>query len=889
MSNHDLTDREELIAIATWRSVILDREAGIAVQAGDAAARSPDLEALIAAELDRARAASEQALVPEARVGPFRLMRPLGHGAQAEVWLATDTAHADRRVALKVFHLTGSHAIGMALRLRREVTNAARATAPGVCTIYDTGIDGIRAWIAMRYVEGPSLAQVLAREPGAANREALARRLGWIEAIARTVHTVHGAGVVHRDLKPSNIVLEGDDDPVVLDFGIARALETENTLTATGTPVGTPAYMSPEQIRNSSAVGPQGDVFALGCMLFECITGERPFAGSTPFELQRAILDRSHGDAAQHWRSRFPRDLAIVVDTALAKLPQHRYRSALEFADDLQRCRRGEPIRARPIGPLRLAVLFARRRPAIVTLTVLLAATIVTALVVALSLLAERNRELQRADRAQKFVFHLSDRSRLRQLQHELDEELAIDSKHLEHFSAWWTQATEVIDRLPLHERFLAELRALGTPWPETDERAKVVRHRQQQDLAYAAARLQRYRTEAAAAAAAGRQPPDGIDYALRTAESLEQGARAALAEPAGIDYPNDSDPFMYGELRSLVAELRNFREVRPGSFTRKAGHWLWQKAQRVRPDSIDAHAAAWDRAIDRIAAANGPYHGLRIQPQEGLVPLGPDPLSGLEEFAHVATGSLPSREPTTGALQYAADAAVVLVLLPGGEARIGALAPPDAALLPTTFEVPPATSVTLGPFFLGKHEVTQAQWYQIQYRLPTATHRDSPPPQRLPVETIAWNLAERFARRLSMALPSEAQWEYACRAGSPTPFWFGSDLAAVAAKARILAPGTTADDARGPTTVGSYAPNPFGLFDVHGNVAEWTREAMTDYSLPFVGPDAVRPPSSLMGRVVRGGSYRDVPRAAQSWWRAMEPPAHDLPYVGLRLARPVR
>ncbi len=898
MASPLLSDREELIAIAAWRRVLQDRRDGVTREPAEYASLFPEAVDFVRSEIGNGPR-GVAGLAAEGVVGHYRLLRCLGQGGQAEVWLAEDTALAERHVALKLFALTGPGASATALRLRQEVEVAVRVAVPGVCPIHDTGSDGDFAWIAMRHVDGATLAQVLASEPGAATKTQLPQRLAWLEAVARTMHAVHGHGVVHRDLKPSNVMLEHGGGPVILDFGVAKAFADREGLTATGLPVGTPAYMAPEQIQGTAPVGPAADIWALGAMLFECAVGERPFAAATPFDLQRAIVDGPHG-AARAWRRQIGKDLAVVIDTALAKQPAQRYRSAIDFAEDLARVQAWRPVLAQRPGVWTHLVRFAQRRPAVAALLAMLFATITAALVVAVVLLGEKDRELQRADRAQRFVFHLSDGSRLEQLRRELDDELAIESSRLPQFESWWGRASELIDRLPQHETFLVDLQAQALPRSDDEPEMQAVRRTQQAQLEWALGRQRDYHLPAhqqqieAALAAGDTDGADVLRSAVLTADTLVADAQRALAAPAGRRFAEPDLQFMHNQVAELVHSLRQFALIRPGDFTRKAGHWLWGKAQVVRAQSLDDHKVEWQAAIDRIAAPDGRYRGLRLEPQEGLVPLGPDPRSGLEEFAHVSTGRVPTRDPATGLLSAEPDAALVLVLLPGGVARVGALRPPARGMEPRGFVLPPPADVPLDPFFLGKYEVTQHQWWEIMYRWPSTRHQDGPPLERVPAETIDSALAERYARRLGMALPSEAQWEYACRAGTETAFWFGDDPSQMSTYGNVYEenprPGDApADGYLSPAPVGIYPANPFGLHDMHGNVAEWTADAGVPPDVPFVGPAGLRKVTGLQGRVVRGGSYDELARHAQSWWRPFEPQRHELKTVGLRVARAIR
>jgi formylglycine-generating enzyme required for sulfatase activity len=877
--------RDELFAFAAWRRVLSDRGAGVTATPEDYAALFPSARDAVLAELRGAGTPHEGVL------GHYRLLREVARGGQAVVWLAEDLALHGRRVALKVVTLRGRASPAVALRLRREVELAARLEVDGVCPIYDAGNAGDVAWIAMRWVDGATLAQVLARAPGPPAPATLRERVALVERAARIVHAVHGQGVVHRDLKPSNIMVTPAGDPVVLDFGIARLLEDDPlALTATGLPLGTPAYMAPEQVHGHEGVDARADVWALGAILFECVTGQRPFHAPTPFLTQRAILEAAAPDARQLHRA-VPRDLSVVIATALARELPHRYRTALDLAEDLRAVRECRTVLAKPASVATRLLRFARRSPVVFGLLLALFATVSAALGVALFLLRRADAEVARADRAQVAVERLTDLSRVRALVRELEEELAIDSRQLSKFAAWHVRADEVIKRLDEHRAALAALRREGNPVPASDPREAAARRARESKRLYLEETLIAHRERLTAAQ--GRNNPaetESARTALAAAEDLVARARARQHHPVHYEFADADAQVVHDATAELVAAIEALAEPRPGLSTALAERVLWRAADVVRKNSIDAHAEAWQAAIGRIGEASGRYRGLTITPQEGLVPLGPDPASGLEEFAHVSTGPLPQRDSSSGLLTGGDDAALVLVLVPGGEVRIGVL---DGQPTP---RVPPAT-VRLAPFFIGKHEVTQAQYLRIMWDLPSLQVAPWPTSPRHPVEHLQATQGELFARRLRLELPSEAQWEYACRAGTDTDW--SCDHAALTTHANLGGEGRLQGappqhgTLAGPASVlarhhpvGQLLPNAFGLHDMHGNVREWTFDTVGDYGAIVDDGTGRRAPGALKSRVVRGGSFLTSANRARSWWREDEPPHHVLADVGIRVAR---
>jgi serine/threonine-protein kinase len=212
----------------------------------------------------------------------------------------------------------------------------------------------------MEFIEGGNLAEHIQGVPQPARQAAKI-----VAALADAVYAAHQNGIVHRDLKPGNILLTADGTPKVTDFGLARRLQTDGALTISGVPVGTPSYMAPEQARgDKGAVGPAADVYALGAILYELITGRPPFrAESATATLQQVVTDEPVPPTRLN--PRVPRDLQTICLKCLHKEPHNRYVSAQALAEDLRRFERGEPIKARPVGPCERAVRWVRRRPAL--------------------------------------------------------------------------------------------------------------------------------------------------------------------------------------------------------------------------------------------------------------------------------------------------------------------------------------------------------------------------------------------------------------------------------------------------------------------------------------------------------------------------------------------
>src|SRR6185437_9930080 len=215
--------------------------------------------------------------------GRYVLERELGRGGMATVWLARDLKH-DRPVALKVLHPDLASSLGPE-RFQREIRLAARLQHPHILTVYDSGESGGQLWFTMPFVEGQSLRERL----GQTGRLPLNEALRITREVAQALEYAHEHGIVHRDIKPENILLTKDGHTLVTDFGVARpADEIAPHLTGAGIVVGTPSYMSPEQAAGDAQVDRRSDVYSLGCVLYEMVTGQTPFPGTTA----RAIVTK---------------------------------------------------------------------------------------------------------------------------------------------------------------------------------------------------------------------------------------------------------------------------------------------------------------------------------------------------------------------------------------------------------------------------------------------------------------------------------------------------------------------------------------------------------------------------------------------------------------------
>lgn len=792
------------------------------------------------AEIERGEASGVTGSEPHS-LGPYRIGRLLGQGGQGRVYEAHDS-RLQRRVALKVLlDRTAFSELSLA-RFRREATLAAKLDHPGVCTVFDVQIEDSIPYIAMRFVEGESLASRISRQRrdvttpeaastcvlvtpstlGGENESTVTASRGpttvatgsWelvaalFEESARALHAVHEAGILHRDIKPGNLMITPEGRPVLMDFGLA-ADDTgeERPLTMTGELMGTPAYMSPEQLtRHTIRLDRRTDVWSLGATLYEALTLRQPFQAATRQALYQAILAQDPPDLRTLVPS-LPRDLQVVVATSLHKDRARRYQTALALAEDLQRVREGKPILARPMGWIERLGRWARRNPALAAVSGALVLALVAGLAASLLLLAEVRAERDRYLQVSNILV----------MEDELEKRIDAmplprqgDTRDVEY---WIRSAVETI--------------------------GDVGDRRRERD---------RMRTEATA------DPRKAA--ALKDSERFVASAERLL----------DPDP-----RRPTLARARHLESY----------------GREVVSKTVDACQNAWDDATralaDRERCPRYP-DGMKLNRQPGLVPLGPDPESRLLEFAvwH-PSWTIPERLPG-GRIQIRDDSAIVLVLVPG----IDASEHPD--------------SVRLDPFFLSKYETTQAQWLAIMPE-GRSFYRSDPGNRvggavitsRNPVESVSLQEALRFVRRLGLWLPTEMQWEHAARGRPGGKWWRRDEARSLVLRADGAGAGNFDGDGDGHLAHASVdasesAPSPFGFHHLLGNVRELTcqHHYWPEDPPPARDGDGLRvvAPERIHGFTVLGGSYLDAGVERTPLWRAFVRGATEDETVGFRVAR---
>jgi eukaryotic-like serine/threonine-protein kinase len=331
-----------------------------------------------------------------ASIPGYAIVSTLGRGGMGVVYKARQV-NLNRTVALKMI-LSGAHAGPDELaRFRTEAESLARLQHPNIVQVHEVGEREGKPFFSLEFCAGGALDRKLAGTP---LPPPVAARM--VETLARAMQAAHHANVIHRDLKPANILLTADGTPKITDFGLAKKLD-EASQTQTGSVVGTPSYMAPEQAEGKRSVSPAVDIYALGAILYECLTGRPPFKAATAMDTVLQVI-RAEPAAPRQLQPQLPRDLETICLKCLQKDPKNRYASAAELADDLHRYLAGEPILARPVGAIERSWRWCRRNPALAGSLMLMAASLIGGAGAASWFAVVAVGEKREADRARDFA-----------------------------------------------------------------------------------------------------------------------------------------------------------------------------------------------------------------------------------------------------------------------------------------------------------------------------------------------------------------------------------------------------------------------------------------------------------------------------------------------------
>lgn len=816
-------------------------------------------------DLPTPRAAAAGSVVrawPE-EIGRYRLLERLGEGGMGLVYLAEQREPVRRRVALKIIR-PGMDTERFLARFEAERQAMAMMEHSSIARVLDAGkTESGQPFLAMEYVKGIPITAYCDE-----HKLDIGGRLRLFIDVCSAIQHAHTKGVMHRDLKPSNILVAEQDGralPKVIDFGLAKAVDHRlvdaTVFTEHGQLLGTLEYMSPEQAGVGGLdIDMRTDVYSLGVLLYQLLTGTLPLSRQDLMkhdlgEMQRLIKEgelakpstriTTLGESAENTaksrrialgdlRRKLRGELDWIVMKALEKDRTRRYMTVAEFASDLERFLRQEPVSAGPPSTAYLLRKSLQRHRGVVMAGGLVFIALGIGLLVAM-------KQAERAEAARTEV----DR-----------QKQAIESKE-QSLQLLLAQYRQLADGEQLNQ-FELRVATLGGESPLF--RAKLADWLREVDAWWGS-------------------------MADHEAALRKMSLRAQLLG-SQLGMLDIEEQFLFRALQDLVGRLRSFGEIHnPTGRPRVAAALEW--ANKVESETCGAYAEQW-RVCKSEVAGHKDFAGLDLKPQLGLVPLGADPKTGLQEFWFMRSGDRPQRGPD-GRYELKEGTGMVFVLLPGGSFTMG-----DAAGLPN--ERPPH-QVHLGPFFLSKYEMTQAQWERWTGQNPSQWKEPS-----RPIVSISYNEVMRELQWRGLTLPTEAQWEFACRAGTTTRWFYGNQRESLLGESGEslvnIASGGVPEAKFWPgysdryevyAPVGVFPANAFGLHEMHGNVAELCRgPAVGDYAQARHSTGDGLLAGDSMKVVQRGGSWYKPDEDARCAYRIFIEPTEHMGSTGVRPARAI-
>jgi formylglycine-generating enzyme required for sulfatase activity/tRNA A-37 threonylcarbamoyl transferase component Bud32 len=721
----------------------------------------------------------------------YEVQEKVGEGATAIVYRAFDQ-ELKRSVALKVLREgPGMSEIGRE-RFRREARTAAVLAHPNLIQVFDAGEAEGQLYIVMELVKGRPLSAILAE--GRAIRKDLIRML---EQAARGVAAAHEKGVVHRDLKPANILVSDSGEPKVGDFGLAHLSEGATVLTRTGSTLGTPLYMSPEQVEGRvKDISARTDVYALGAILYEILTRRPPHAGDTMAEIYGKIVNEEPA-APRKLDANVSADLETIALKALEKIPQNRYPSAEAFAEDLKRALEGEPIQARPIsGPTWLW------RKALKHRGIVILGTTMVVMGILLGVMTSRKTGSSRP--------------------------------------------------LAFFEDLTGDVRTLQP----------------------------------------GKRSPASVGQVLVGGQGVETGPAPSM----GVVRFEDGTRVEIGpdtSVSSVAFESGKHLVLTRG--TVRATVTKQSRDERVIFTTPHGEAAATESTL-RLSVFSDARKGTRVDAEKGNVEVrdlaGKAVMVERGQYTVAATAVELVARTLTFTVELGDGIGMEMMSILPGTFTMGGTTAPEGGW-EADCRAMHRVVLTKG-FALGKYLVTRGQFAafvratgyttdaerngKMWGRTPEGVWKELPgntwrtpfgftQSDDHPAVCTTWNDAKAFcdwATKVTgrtVTLPTEAEWEYACRAGTSTRWPFGDQESAMADYEWCMI-----NSGMHTHPVGQKKPNPWGLYDMNGNAHIWCQDWVGPYSGNAVDPAG---PASGESRIMRGGDWRIGPVAPSVRWNA--------------------